>query len=231
MNNIKGILCDLDNTLYDYEQTHAIALKNALDFFYTKTKINTQEGDALYFKARKQINSELKNTAASHNRLLYFQRMTELIDHRTLSFALDAYHCYWNAFIKNITLFDGVLDFFSTKKQRLISIVTDLTADVQHRKLHDLNLFQHIDYLITSEEAGADKPHPEMFQITLKKMKCRPDQVLMIGDNYEKDILGANQCGILGLWLNRDGITHDYNQDLVKEFTSFKNIHTFLNDD
>ncbi|MFC1510644.1 HAD family hydrolase [Candidatus Omnitrophota bacterium] len=228
MKKIKGLLCDLDNTLYDYEQTHQKAMATALSFFCDQTKLNPEEGAPLYMKARQQINSELKNTAASHNRLLYFQRMLELMDHRPLTCALDAYHCYWNTFIDNIELFDGVMDFFHGKQDRKITILTDLTAEIQHKKCHHLKLFDFIDYLVTSEEAGEDKPNAKMFQCALNKMDLQADEVLMIGDNYEKDMMGALHCGIKGLWLNRDQPSIHLQHDNIKEFSHFKDIQDYL---
>lgn len=230
MNAIKGILCDLDNTLYDYEQTHQKAMSAALNIFCDETKIDLNDSEALYIKARTQINEELKNTAASHNRLLYFQRMLEISNFHPLTCAFESYDCYWNTFINSIKLFDGVMDFFTLKNSRSIAIVTDLSAEIQHRKLHDLNLFNYVDVLITSEEAGEDKPNPSMFQCALRKMNLNAADVVMIGDNYQKDIIGANQCGIKALWLNRDQETRvaSNNPDII-EFTSFKEIQTFLN--
>ena len=49
MNKIKGLLCDLDNTLYDYEQTHQKAMKAALSFFCEHTKLGAKDGETLVF--------------------------------------------------------------------------------------------------------------------------------------------------------------------------------------
>lgn len=51
-----------------------------------------------------------------HNRLLYFQKTTELLNCFNAPFVFDLYETYWNAFIQNMTLFEGVIDFL--KEQR-----------------------------------------------------------------------------------------------------------------
>jgi putative hydrolase of the HAD superfamily len=46
-----------------------------------------------------------------------------------------------------------------------------------------------VDYLVSSEEAGAEKPDPKVFELSLEKLGLKKDEVVMIGDNYEKDIM------------------------------------------
>jgi putative hydrolase of the HAD superfamily len=48
-----------------------------------------------------------------------------------------------------------------------------------------------------------------MFMMALEKMGAAPDQVLFVGDSWERDILGAWSVGIRGILLNRKN--HHYN--------------------
>ena len=46
------------------------------------------------------------------------------------------------------------------KKRKIrIGIGTDMTAYVQYRKLEAIGVTSYIDFIVTSEEAGAEKPH------------------------------------------------------------------------
>jgi putative hydrolase of the HAD superfamily len=47
------------------------------------------------------------------------------------------------------------------------AIVTDLTAQIQFRKVVYFGLDHYFDYIITSEEAGHDKPHQAPFKLAL----------------------------------------------------------------
>ena len=89
---IKGILLDIDNTLYDYDKTHAKAMervKSEISSFY-----NIDEFNRTFLKARDEIHKNLINTASSHNRLLYFQSALEMLNHKNILFAYDLYKIY-----------------------------------------------------------------------------------------------------------------------------------------
>ena len=220
----KGILIDLDNTLYDYAPAHQAALNGVLKFLSPKTKTSSQELEGYYHKARRQIHSELRGNASSHNRLLYFQRMFEMMKHQPLTHALEAYDVYWGTYIENIFLFKGVREFLEKNKKKKICLVTDLTADVQHRKLTALGLMDYFDSVVTSEEAGRDKPAREIFLLALRKIGLKARDVCMIGDDYEKDIRGALRLKIHSFWLNRNG----QKKKLEKNVIPFKDFHELL---
>lgn len=195
---IKGILIDIDNTLYDYNYTHEVAMKSVIKevslYFDRVHFINN------YKKSREQLHLELKNTASSHNRLLYFQRTLENLNCNDLILAKKLYDIYWNTTLENIELFDGVIDFFEYYKNYKICFLTDLTAHIQYRKLERTNLYRYADFIVTSEEVGVEKPNERMFNLAIKKLQLSPNEVCMIGDSYEKDIIGALNAKIKPFW-------------------------------
>lgn len=64
-----------------------------------------------------------------------------------------------------------------------------------------------IDYkfsnVITSEDARCYKPRPEIFQTALTKNNLSAGEVIHIGDSYSLDVMGAHNCGIDVVWVNR----------------------------
>ncbi len=67
----------------------------------------------------------------------------------------------------------------------------------------ELQGFQ-FDFVITSEDAKANKPSPNMFQYALDKLERRKEEILMIGDSQIDDIYGAGRMGINTVWVNRN---------------------------
>ncbi|MBI1920091.1 MAG: HAD family hydrolase [Geobacter sp.] len=191
-----AILFDTDNTLYPYAPPH-VAAHHAVREKVTRTfSIEPETFDRAFSEARDQVKNRLKHTAASHSRLLYMQRMLEIIGLGSqVLLALDFEQTYWRTFLSNAVLFDGVKDLLDDLRLLGIptAIVTDLTAQIQFRKVVYFGLDSYFDYIVTSEEAGFDKPHKAPFQIALEKMRPKGDCIWMIGDNPVTDIGGARE--------------------------------------
>ena len=223
----KGILLDIDNTLYEYDKTHSKALNELI--LYCSDKFNFSKKNILdaYNKARKKVHIELSETASSHNRLLYIQKMLEILNVSSTKHSLEIYEIYWNTFLENIEVYDSVYEFLEMYKNK-VCLVTDLTAHIQHRKIKKLKLDDYADFTITSEEAGKEKPHPYMFMMALEKLNLKAEDVCMVGDSFKKDIFGASNLGIKSIWLNKEQKVELYDEDIVTEVKTFKEILELL---
>lgn len=84
-----------------------------------------------------------------------------------------------------------------------------LVADGRVKSFHNILSGLHIEHLfearIMSEAIGAEKPDARMFEAALLAMGLgAPDagRVVMIGNNIERDIAGANRMGITSVLLS-----------------------------
>ena len=189
-----AILFDTDNTLYPYEPPHQAAQQAVREKVVNTFSIKPEVFDKAFEEARNQVKLRLKNTAASHNRLLYLQRMLEIMGLGSqVLLALDFEQTYWRTFLSNAVLFDEVKELLDDLRLLGVStaIVIDLTAQIQFRKVVYFGLDHYFDYIVTSEEAGFDKPHEAPFRIALEKMSPKGDCIWMIGDNPVNDIRGG----------------------------------------
>ena len=74
---------------------------------------------------------------------------------------------------------------------------------VQHRRLERSAIRDYVSEIIVSEEIGHAKPAREYFDIAFARAgNPAKHAVLMIGDNWNSDILGAAQYGIDTCWYN-----------------------------
>jgi len=198
LNSPKGILLDLDNTLYEYRPCHEYALSECCLLFTQRTGQTALRFEDAYNHCRKRIHAELHGVAASHNRLLYIQRVLETVGlPLSVGLMLELYHRYWDAFLDKAVLGSGVLDFLAYCHENgiKIALTTDLTADVQLKKVQHFGLEAYLDAIITSEEAGQEKPATRIFDIALQKLGLTFDMVWVVGDSLGKDILGGNRIG------------------------------------
>lgn len=236
----QAVLFDIDNTLYAYEPAHkkasiAVNLKASKLLGVTVEKFNEA-----VIESRKQVKLKLSTTASSHSRLLYFQRAIEILGLRTKVLeALDLEQTYWRTFLSSSELFEGVIDFIESLQSLGVktAIITDLTAQIQFRKLIYFGLDKYFDYIVTSEEAGADKPDTAPFEIALDKLSVGPNQCWMIGDNAESDIGGAKKHGIFTFQKKHSGVVieksgHNSPDFIFYEFADlieFLHKHNWIN--
>ena len=192
-----AILFDLDNTLYPYKPAHMAAMAAVRAKVTESLAITSADFDRAFKQARDLVKKNLSGTAASHNRLLYFQRMLELLGLGSqVLLALDLEQAYWRNFLSAATLFEGLEEFLDDIRLLGIptAVVTDLTAQIQFRKILYFRLDKYFDYIVTSEEAGFDKPHPAIFIMALAKISPRGKRIWMVGDDPEADVRGAKQA-------------------------------------
>lgn len=192
-----AVLFDIDNTLYSYNPCHSAGMNAARSKAISLFSISAEQFDTIFDQAKTEVKNTLNNTASSHSRLLYFQRMLELFGLGSqLLLALDFEQTYWRTFLSHAELFDGVKEFLDDLRMARIptAIVTDLTAQIQFRKIVYFGLEQYFDYVVTSEEAGFDKPHSAPFNLALNKVNPAAGPIWMIGDSPINDIKGAKDA-------------------------------------
>ena len=69
--------------------------------------------------------------------------------------------------------------------------------------LQHLGISKFFSHVFISSEIGADKPDPEIFRRPLKVINLKPDEVLHVGDDPERDWQAATTAGLPVFRLNR----------------------------
>jgi putative hydrolase of the HAD superfamily len=229
----KAVMCDLDNTLYEYDVPHQKALKAVQDKCINYFSIKATDFKKAFNFSRFQIKKELGKTASSHSRLLYFQRALENLGFGLhISIALDLEQTYWRTFFNQAILFENVKEFLDDLRMLNVPIilVTDLTAQIQFRKLVYFELDKHFDFVVTSEEAGHDKPDQAPFNLALNKLNLKKGDIWMVGDDPYADIEGSKKhINAITLQKKHAGIKFlkgKYQPDAI--FNEFKDLRSLL---
>lgn len=210
----KAIIFDLDDTLYDYESIHKSAMKKLRAFACEKMRISEKEFDIAFLAAKKETKELLEETGASHNRMLYCQKTLEKLGKNPVDGALEMYDCYWDSMLSEMKLREGTVQLLERLKADniKIAICTDLTTQIQHRKIKQLGLVPYIDVLVTSEEAGAEKPNERIYELTYAKLQIlipgiKKSECLFVGDSTEKDVVAPKRFGMDSvLFTNMDNL-------------------------
>lgn len=67
----------------------------------------------------------------------------------------------------------------------------------------DLGLTGHIDVVVTSREAGAEKPHAAIFLEALRRAGVKPQEAVHVGDQIDSDVRGAERVGMHAVLIDR----------------------------
>ena len=126
---------------------------------------------------------------------------------------------------KTYRCYDDSIPFLQTLHGTMpIVMITNGNSLMQRGKIENCGLTPYLDAIINAQEVGISKPEKEIFVKALEAVSVPASDALMVGDNAEKDILGANGAGIRTAWIRRDkdhdkfpGIQADYQIHSMKE--------------
>ena len=83
-----------------------------------------------------------------------------------------------------------------------LAIVTNGIPDVQREKLDRTGLDARFDVVIVSGELGIGKPDPRIYAEALRQLGARPEEALLVGDSFARDVAGAQAAGIRAVWIS-----------------------------
>ena len=86
------------------------------------------------------------------------------------------------------------------RRDYLLVSVTNGNAQVEQTPLRGLF---HLD--LTAAEVGAAKPDPALFHAAAEWAGVRPEEMLHVGDDPERDVLAARRAGLAEVWVVREG--------------------------
>ena len=212
MNHIKHIFFDLDHTLWDFETNSDKAF--AVIFNKHKVNVGLQEFLSIY----RTINQEywkLYREERISKEELRIGRLQDTFNHLKYEVSLDLINIlsvdYIEVLPTNNQLFEGTYELLDYLVNRYkLHIITNGFNEVQYNKIENSGLSKYFNSIITSEEVGVKKPNELIFKYALEITKALSHESLMIGDNWEADIMGAKNAGL-------DVIFCNYNKELVSE--------------
>ncbi len=135
--------------------------------------------------------------------------------------------------------YDDVADCLEALRNQNLQVVLASNFDERlHRVCKGLAELQMISDCIISSEVGWRKPASQFFEAVCRRINCRPDEVLFVGDDLLNDIHGAHSAGMLAAWIDRrgeprgtiDDVTPPADADRVLRLSSLKDLHVHVAD-
>lgn len=195
---IKGIIFDLDDTLYSEKQYVRSGYKKIGEFL---AREDAAEKLWSYFAAGKPAIDEY---------------LVEIGEEEKKDECIKIYREQ----IPEISLYDGVLEFIQDLKRKdiKVGIITDGRVEGQRAKLKALGLWEVMDDIIITDELGGvqfRKPCDISFRIIQNRWRMPYEQIVYVGDNPNKDFQACKQLGMKWIYFrNEDGL---YSHSAMKE--------------
>ena len=102
----------------------------------------------------------------------------------------------------------------SLRADWIIALATnaeDSTEDEIRRALAKVKLDKIIERVYCFRKIGHKKPSRAFFEFILNDLGVSSSSVVMVGDNYEFDVIGATRSGIRAVWFNRHSEEEQFN--------------------
>lgn len=81
----------------------------------------------------------------------------------------------------------------------------DSDAELVRAALRRVGLVDFFHFVFTARDLGAAKPDVRFFESISRRLDCRPEEVVMVGDDYVADVVGAKDAGWRAVWFNPAG--------------------------
>jgi len=204
MKHIKHIFFDLDHTLWDFETNSNIAFETI--FKKHKVKVELQKFLNYYRGINEQYWKLYRDEKISKEELRLgrlkdtFIKLNHKVDIQLIE---DLSIGYIDVLPNNNQLFEGaheILEHLYVNYK--LHIITNGFNEVQSKKMKNSGLSKYFDKIITSENAGVKKPNRVIFEYALALTNAVSEESVMIGDNWEADIMGAKDAGLDVIFCN-----------------------------
>ncbi len=188
---IKTIIFDLDNTLIDFWKFKTRSVDAAINAMI-KAGLKIKKRDAM------KIIHNLYGRYGMEYKYLFQELLKKTrgsVDYRILSHALVAYRKTRGNLLVS---YKGVKPTLRKLKEQgyKLAIISDAPKLKAWIRLVSMGIDEFFDVVITFDDTGKRKPNNLPFRKTLKKMRIKPGEALMVGDSIKRDIIGAKALGI-----------------------------------
>lgn len=192
---VKCIAFDADNTLYNSHQAAPFADSAAMKLLSKKVNINFQnlykEWQKIVEKIKDSKEPEIRTRLYSYGQLCTKYNLSS-------KFSQEMFSKFRDTLLANLKATNGIKEILENLPQDKY-VVTDDITQLADKKLTRLDLSGFFKEVITSDKVGTTKPSKNFYVSLLKKYQ--PEEILVVGDNWQKDLEIPAQLGMQVLFI------------------------------
>ncbi|MCR9082915.1 YjjG family noncanonical pyrimidine nucleotidase [Algoriphagus sp. NF] len=212
MKTYQHLFFDLDHTLWDYDRNVSESLQELYEI-YTLKELGIPTFEK-FFEAFHAVNFKLwdwYNIGKIDKINLRKERFPMIFSHaggRVDAIPLEFEEDFMHRTSSKPHVFPYSKEILTYLKEKYrVHVITNGFNESQAKKMKSSGLDVFFELVVTSETTGHKKPDVRIFEYALTELKTHPEHCLMIGDNPNSDILGAQQAQIDQVYFNPEGKT------------------------
>jgi putative hydrolase of the HAD superfamily len=197
---IKAILFDVDNTLIDFMKMKQEAVRAAaaamVEAGLPMKQLEVEcEIWGLYAKYGYEYQKVFQK--------LLMNKMKR-VDHSILAPGIIAYRRKKEGFLVS---YPRVYETLQTLKEKgyKLGVLSNAPRIQAWLRLAAMNLHKTFDAVVTFDDTGKRKPDPAPFRKVISELKIKPKEIVMVGDDLERDIAGAKKFGMKTIFARYGG--------------------------
>lgn len=235
------LFIDFDDTLYDTHGNAILALQELFrDFHFEQYFDRIEDFTVPYWETNVELWDLYARGLIERNYLIVerFRRpLSKGIDKETgkhfdpsVEFCLKVSDHFLDLCACKPGVVEGAHELVAALKAKgyRMHICSNGFHEVQYRKLRSCGLLEEFDTIILSEDAGANKPSRQFFDYAFAQTGASVETTLMIGDNFQTDILGAKAAGLDVMFFNRKPETFTPTEPINYEVHKLAEVLNFI---
>ena len=206
--DIKTVFVDLDDTIWDFTANSKVTMAEV----FAQLGLESQCDYATYIKSYVRHNKDLweqYHHGEIEKDFLIRERFVRTFNECVITSDIEDFPMYVNEiYLARLATKDkaveGAVELLThLNKLGSVHILSNGFKNVQSKKLKSAHLDGLIDKIVLSDDICVTKPDRRLFDYALEVVGGKPETTVMIGDNYEADILGARNAGWKTIFFDR----------------------------
>jgi putative hydrolase of the HAD superfamily len=150
-----------------------------------------------------------------------------------MDLAINAGHLFRIISIKDLKLYDGVIDLLKSLKEanKNIYLLSNAQQIFTEYEMKLLNIYTYFDGIVFSSDEGRCKPDSNFYNALLDRYKLKKDESIMIGNDPIADIKGSYEVGLDSLYIHSN-LSPQIKDKLLSKFTimdgDFKKVRALI---
>lgn len=199
MSRVRGVVFDLDHTLFDRYATLTAIAPYFCSYFDVAEGMTSERFAPIWIEADKNFVHLGWGALLAH--------LTEVGVFRTPP-TLEVYSAFLLGMFRRISVpFDCTRSLLVELNEMgyKTGLITNGSGETQRAKLRNLGIEDCFDQVVITGEFGVHKPEPEPFLAIARWLGAKPKELLYVGDNPLNDVEASRNAGMIPVWVRTTG--------------------------